>query len=185
MPLQSRHWCFTINNWTAEEDSHLRNLTDSVDYLVLGYELSGAGTPHIQGYVFTKRKKRLSEIRNLMCPRGHFEVKRGSAKEAADYCKKDGLFFEFGVVPSGCASGGILMEFKNWALSFASTNGRAPSDQEIALSDFGHLFLQYGGRMSNYCRLIAPPTRLIHGVQTLRPWQAALHAALIDSPPGS
>jgi hypothetical protein len=182
--MQTRHWIFTINNWTSEEDDYLRSLSESqVSYLVIGYEHSESGTPHMQGYVCTSRKKRLSEIKRLICERGHFEPKRGTAEQASTYCKKDGVFYEYGVLPVGSGSGGIFNRFKTWALSFADAHGRPPSDKEIAKSDFGHLWLQYGSRMQQFCGLISPGVKLVPEEVELKPWQRDLESALTDTPP--
>lgn len=183
MPNQTRHWCFTLNNWTVEEDEHLRSLSNVVDYLILGYEVGVNGTNHIQGYVISKRRKRLSEIKNLLGQRIHAEPKRGTVEEASAYCKKDGVFFELGVLPVGTRNGGILGEFKEWAMRFADTNGRSPTDREIALSDYGHLWLQYGSRMQAFVSLVNPQPKLIAADADLREWQANLKECLLAPPP--
>jgi hypothetical protein len=52
----------------------------------------------LQGFVvFVKKQSPLSLKRLLM--RAHWEVARGTSKEASDYCKKDGNFVEYGDCP--------------------------------------------------------------------------------------
>lgn len=72
-------------------------------------ETGDNGTHHIQGFVVMKKRTELSRMKKLL-PRAHLEVMRGTPAQAADYCKKDGDFFEDGdlldIDHSGGASGG-------------------------------------------------------------------------------
>lgn len=77
--------------------------------MVTGKEVGENGTPHIQGYVVFKEKKRITALAKLI-PRAHWEVARGTPKQASAYCKKDGAFEELGVLPM---TGGERTK-KNW-----------------------------------------------------------------------
>lgn len=95
----ARHWCFTINNY----DEELIQLTfDSwkriTKYLVFGFETGESGTPHVQGYMALKVKRRLTALKTLH-PGAHWEISRGTPDQASLYCKKDGKFIEWGVLP--------------------------------------------------------------------------------------
>lgn len=92
--MSAKHWCFTINNPTEEPK------VQDYAYLVYGLEVGESGTPHYQGFVSMQKQTRLNAM-SKMLPRAHLEVARGSPKQAADYCKKDGKFQEFGVLPVG------------------------------------------------------------------------------------
>lgn len=61
-------------------------------------EAPDTGTPHWQGYVAFKKRKMLSTIKKWL-PRAHLEIMRGTPLEAAEYCKKDGDFDEWGTLP--------------------------------------------------------------------------------------
>lgn len=107
-PGQSVNWCFTVNNYTDDDQLMLNQLGWSLDvkYLVYGREVGRAGTPHLQGFIVFQTRKRFRTVRDLL-PRCHIELGRGAAYQAAGYCKKDGDFVEFGVrpVPRGVAGG--------------------------------------------------------------------------------
>jgi len=89
------NFVFTLNNYTESENAELIDWCASQHYAILGYEVGKEGTPHIQGYVELEKKTRFTTIKKLM-PRAHIEPRKGTQKQAADYCKKDGKFDEYG-----------------------------------------------------------------------------------------
>lgn len=107
---QARSWCFTLNNWTEAEFNILKAVL--CVYLVIGKETGENGTPHLQGYISFDSRKRLGAVK-VFAPRAHWEVARGSPKQASDYCKKDGDFFEFGELPD-CGKRGREAEQLRW-----------------------------------------------------------------------
>lgn len=98
----SKHWCFTLNNYTLEEYNAF-SLCEK-EYLIVGKErgqptdTNPAGTPHLQGYIVFVNRKRLAGVKKIS-ERAHWEIKRGTPQEAAAYCKKDGDWLEQGVLP--------------------------------------------------------------------------------------
>lgn len=102
---KAKHWCFTLNNYTEDELAILgaigNELPGTIKYIVYGRERGDNGTPHLQGYISFSKRKTLASIRALIGSRGHYEIARGSPKQAADYCKKDGDYSEFGTPPAG------------------------------------------------------------------------------------
>ena len=93
---QAKRWCYTINNPTDPPPA----LDDISSYHVYGKEVGESGTPHYQGFIIFKDRKRLNQVKSLINSRGHFEVAKGKNSQAADYCKKDGQFVEFGSLPA-------------------------------------------------------------------------------------
>lgn len=97
-----RAWVWTLNNFTAEDVVKISELGvgDGADisYLCYGKEVGESGTPHLQGYVYTRNPVGLSWVRKRI-PRAHFEVSRGRPDQAIAYCEKDGDFNERGVRP--------------------------------------------------------------------------------------
>ena len=109
-----KQWCFTLNNPTLTKEELLEILSLSCDYCVIGDEIGESGTPHFQGYLELKKKQRFATITKLF-PTGtkpHLEPKSNNSTrfQAANYCKKDAKYVEFGTPPkndrkNGCNSG--------------------------------------------------------------------------------
>lgn len=95
------NWCFTINNYTKDQEDALAKLVpDTARYIVSGKEKGEKNTPHLQGYVQFVNKKRLTQIKKITpFETAHLEpMMAKDPKQAAQYCKKDGDFIEYGVM---------------------------------------------------------------------------------------
>lgn len=90
---KARSWCWTWNNPTTEPV-----LPTGARYLVFGREIGESGTPHLQGFITWENQVRLSTCRSFLS-QAHWEIARGHPVQAADYCKKDGDFLEYGTPP--------------------------------------------------------------------------------------
>lgn len=105
---QARHWCWTLNNYTAEEHAKLIQAGQTLEqlnirYLVFGRERGAQGTPHLQGYIILHTAVRWSTLNNRLQiepGRIHWERTMGTPHQASEYCKKDGDFSEFGQLPA-------------------------------------------------------------------------------------
>lgn len=173
MPAQTRHWCFTVNNWTRDHEDQLEELSHAVSYLVYGYETAETGTPHLQGYVIFQRVKRFTEARALLPPGSHIEAKRGSSFQAAEYCKKDGLYKEWGEAPTEPPTRSSPFDrFREWALQTHQDKGRAPTDREIA-NEFPTLFVRYRRNLQDLARFTCPEP-VLESDWDLRDWQTEL-----------
>lgn len=123
-PSRSRSYVFTLNNFNADDVLDLRQsgreLRD-VKYLVFGREIGESGTRHLQGYVQFKQPKSFAAAKRWISSRAHVEKANGKPWQAADYCKKDGDFEEFGVAPISPKSKG-QKEKERWSgiLKFAT-----------------------------------------------------------------
>ena len=177
MPVQTKHWVFTLNNWTDADDDNLKALGPQVEYLVYGYETGDSGTRHLQGYIIFSRVKRFAEAQALL-PRGsHLECKRGTPFQAASYCKKDGLFQEFGPPPTEPARRITATDrFKDWVLSEYETLHRVPTAREIAQA-FPTLYLRSKSNLLDLARHLCPQPVLIAAAE-LRDWQTQLALTL-------
>lgn len=99
MRTRSKRWCFTLNNFTDDEELEVRSLAsqDSIQYLIYGQEVGANGTPHLQGYLETTTKKSLSSMKKLIGSRFHLEAAKGTAAQNKEYCTKEGgTIFEEG-----------------------------------------------------------------------------------------
>lgn len=91
-----RNFVFTC----FKEESHLDDLKnwDQVTYLVYGREICPTTQkPHLQGYCELKGSKKFSNLQKKL-PETHIEKRKGSAKDADVYCRKDGDIFEQGTI---------------------------------------------------------------------------------------
>lgn len=88
----------TLNNYRPEDVAVLRTPNSKLRYIIVGHEVGEQGTPHLQIYFQLEKQAKLTTIKGWGGPwsRMHFEAARGTDSEAADYCKKDGNFFELG-----------------------------------------------------------------------------------------
>jgi len=84
--MKSRNWVFTLNNPESQELSILLNDNNTRCILAV-LEAGECGTPHYQGVIRLKNPREMRTLKGL-CPRGHFEIQRGSRKEAIEYVLK-------------------------------------------------------------------------------------------------
>jgi len=78
--------CFTFNNPGPDP---IPFDVEKMVYLVYQREVGAEGTEHYQGYCELKKQMRLPAIKTLLGSNTiHIERRRGTAKQASDYCKK-------------------------------------------------------------------------------------------------
>lgn len=98
----AKNWCFTINNYTDEEyQGVLRCLRSISKYFIIGKEVGDSGTPHLQGYCSLSISHSLSQLKDQLSSRGHFEVAKGGGAHNRVYCSKGNDFVEEGSCPGG------------------------------------------------------------------------------------
>ncbi|AXQ66223.1 MAG: putative viral replication protein [Cressdnaviricota sp.] len=85
--MRSKYWCFTINNPTSSDDECLSILKEKSSYIVWTPEVGSSGTPHYQGYVEFSTRRTFKSVKADM-PRAYLAKRKGSAVQAAAYCKK-------------------------------------------------------------------------------------------------
>lgn len=84
---RSRRWVFTLNN-PSDERVDDPQWWPSYRWVFWQKELSSTGTEHLQGLVVWNNSKNLNSCKRAN-PRAHWEVMRGTLKQAKDYCSKD------------------------------------------------------------------------------------------------
>lgn len=84
---QSTYWCFTYNNYDLDQIEHLEHiLKHECNWYVFQEEIGENNTKHLQGTIYLKKRKRLTELKCFHASI-HWEVtKRVSASIA--YCSK-------------------------------------------------------------------------------------------------
>lgn len=98
--LRYRAWCFTINNYDTMDVWEVEQLAawEHTAYTIVGKEVGdAAATPHLQGYVEFSKGIPLTRIKGFLT-RAHLERRRGTSKQAAEYCKKEGDWKEVGTI---------------------------------------------------------------------------------------
>lgn len=90
-------WCFTLNNWTEEEYSSIVPLlNEHCRKYVVGKEIGEEEkTPHLQGYLEFKKKKRPKSVFSFT-DRIKWIKAKGTDEHNYDYCSKEHDFIEFG-----------------------------------------------------------------------------------------
>lgn len=114
---RARAWTWTLNNYTAQELTHLETLSlaigsKGIKYLCYGKEVGSEGTPHLQGYTYLNNPVRMSTMKTLLGSiRIHLESSKGSSQQNRLYCQKrdersiqagvppNEFFVEFGEIP--------------------------------------------------------------------------------------
>lgn len=86
-----KRWCFTLNNYTEEELENISKMVtaETAEFAVIGKEKGENGTPHLQGFINLKQKKRLSQMKTMIAARAHFEQAKGTDLQNDEYCTKD------------------------------------------------------------------------------------------------
>ncbi len=81
----SKHWCFTLNNYTTEDINFISSCS-SIKRYVFQEEVGELGTPHLQGYLeFSTKKRPFSVFKSTLY---HWEKCRNKNKSIA-YCQKE------------------------------------------------------------------------------------------------
>jgi len=93
----ARSWVFTsweMHDWKKIVDAN----PDVIGYVGVGEEIcKTTGRKHQQGFLQLRKKKRMTGIKKFLCDDTiHLEVMRGSLKQNATYCGKEGNFQEIG-----------------------------------------------------------------------------------------
>lgn len=161
---RARHWCFTLNNYTADDLDRILALESEVDYLVFGKEIGESGTPHLQGFVsFRTRVRRNTAVERV--GQAHFSVAR-NIDHAIEYCKKEGDVTEFGTRPKGPGSRSDLEDFK-----LAVIGGE--HSMKVLRMKFSDVVARFPKFCTDFVQDNLPKKNVI--AHPLRPWQELLY----------
>lgn len=182
MNRQVSAWVFTFNNYSPEDVAHIRTfaVTDRVEYLIIGHEVApNTGTLHLQGFVQFKRSVRGSVVQRLIGQQTRIHVEPLGANStptlAADYCRKDGAFEEFGVlVERSPGKRNDWIAYSEWFVGL----GRVPTKREIILHNPG-LYARNSKRVLEIAEAYLPAPSLTGGEVPHPGWQRRL-ADMVD-----
>lgn len=177
--VQSRSWVFTVNNPREADIPMLTNLSEAPDcsYLIFGREVAPTtGTPHLQGFVAFLARRTFNVVRDALPPGSHIAIAR-RPKEAAEYCKKEGDYEEFGVFPDDLGQGRRtdIERFVEWI----RTLDRYP-DQRTICREWPHVFARFHATLPSIITANLPERAAVEG--ELRAWQSDLITVLDGEP---
>jgi len=90
-PNPLRAWCFTVFNYTPEDEERIKALVPKCERLAVGREIAPEeGTPHLQGYVRFKASRRAGWVQSSIKDGCHVEPRAGTETQAATYALEDG-----------------------------------------------------------------------------------------------
>ena len=107
MPRGAKRWCFTLNNWNADELDKITSLVAKkvdddqvqvldgrdeqgcIQRLVVQSEVGENGTPHLQGFLVLSARHELSWLKRIISERAHWEIARSTNSACEAYCTKE------------------------------------------------------------------------------------------------
>ena len=88
---RNRAYCFTCPNYNESNREHLAELerVGHARYICYqGERAPSTDTPHLQGYIVLSNPRTFDGTRELLGPRFHLEIARGSTAQNVAYCSK-------------------------------------------------------------------------------------------------
>lgn len=110
---RGRHYVATIFD---HEDKGIpfERFKQDLTYYCFGHEICPKSKKkHLQAYMMFTKDMRWTQVRDLLAP-NYVAGKRGTVKQAIDYCMKDGKFEEFGEKPKERGEAGGAATKRNW-----------------------------------------------------------------------
>lgn len=172
MSKRATRVCWTLNNYTEEHIAAVKLLSMDCKYIVFGKEVGDEGTPHLQGFLILKKQKRMSAITqwftSAVGKAWHSEIARGTNDEAANYCKKDGDYWETGDYPKGRGTRTDVKQFLEAV--------REGQDDDILASEWPDQWVKYHKAADRLRGVIKAKKRKLELAQDyeaaeLRQWQ--------------
>lgn len=123
-------WSFTWNNYSEDDLSKLSSIVpDYCRFAIVGHEVGESGTPHLQGYLEFRSKRRPKSVftwTNSI----HWEKAKGTREDNVRYCSKDGnLKIQHGM-PAKPKTISLDM-MKGWQLEVLDQIKQEPDDRTI------------------------------------------------------
>lgn len=86
----SKKWCFTLNNYTDEDVKSLSSSIVPIKRMMFQSEVGLEGTPHLQGWLEFKTKKRPKSVYSNKSI--HWEKMKGTIQDNITYCSKSDTY---------------------------------------------------------------------------------------------
>lgn len=154
-PAKAKRWCFTLNNYTEEDESRIQQVLteDNCNFAIVGREVGANGTPHLQGYVNYRNKKHFSTVKKDIGDKAHIEKAKGTDQNNADYCGKElQLLVRVGTPTVGTTErGGCNKRIKD-IVQLAQRVSDGANESEL-LAEGGDAAEAYILHAKNYCSL--------------------------------
>ena len=152
-----RNFCFTIHCHAIYNKLNWKTIcsNEAIRFLIFQEELGTGPTmpEHLQGYCELTKQLRLSGIKAIFnCNTMHVEKRQGSAKQAADYCRKiktrlpDGLSLEYGTITHQGVSSGYLE---------VMADCKTGKEMFYIMEHHQEMYLKYSGSIEKAIRLYA------------------------------
>lgn len=92
----ARDYVFT--GWAEHDKEPFEHSKEKIRYITWGRENTKEGKKHYQGFVVFNRTYRIPGAQREvgLSNKSNFEARRGTRREARDYCQKEGDFYEWG-----------------------------------------------------------------------------------------
>lgn len=112
---KAKHWTATINNYDDGDIRMFTHIEELATYYVYGKETGDSGTKHLQCYITFKKPTSLNQLKRIW-PKGHFEIKfqKSTPQQTSNYCKKDGEYMEWGILPESKSTNGGEATKQKW-----------------------------------------------------------------------
>jgi len=178
----STNWCFTLNNPRDHEGVLLRSLVeDEADVSYIVYQLEEGeetGTPHFQGYIQLKSRKRCAQVSRVLGGRANVRRAAGTAEQNKAYCtkldtRKEGPF-EFGEMTT-------KGKRKDIEAFVAEMKENVMSDAEI-LERHPNILAKYPRFVSTSRRILAESNLADPPLAARSGWQESLLGLLLAIP---
>jgi len=89
--------CIMITDFNID-NLELYKTNEHIQYGVIGSEICpSSGRPHLQGYLELVKQSRLAKLKKVLPPGVHIESRRGTQKQAIQYCQKDSNWIDWGL----------------------------------------------------------------------------------------
>jgi len=173
---RAKNWCFTHNNYSDDDIAGYRSVADHGDvvYIIFGKEVAPTTqTPHLQGFVSFKARKRLTQVKALLPGEQHLIAAVGSPQQNRTYCIKEDAFEEYGEIPEKQGKRNDLEAFKE-SVQGGTTDMRTLMEEH---SDICAKFPRFVKEYLNLQRDVAPPS-----AHALNDWQQELNTRLMREP---